>query len=117
MLTKRRPFEISHSSAFKPHLLLIDKKHHRLILETIEEQLLYEPNVETKNRKPLEGPVSYGQDVWELRFGPQNCFRVFYDFQLDQRSVYIHDIGIKIGNRLQIGGKAFHLETGQEIEE
>ena len=45
---------------------------------TIEKQLSDTPATETRNRKPLEEPASFGA-TWELRFGPKNSFRVFYD--------------------------------------
>jgi len=47
--------------------------------------------------------------VWEIRFGPNNSFRVFYDTDPVSRKVYILAIGVKVGNRLFIGREEFEL--------
>jgi LuxR family maltose regulon positive regulatory protein len=44
-----------------------------LIRQSIEQQLIHQPGVETRNRKPLQRPASIGAD-WELRCGPNNRF-------------------------------------------
>jgi hypothetical protein len=68
----------------------------------------YEPDVTTRNRKPLKRPVFF-EATWELRFGPGNRFRVFYDIDQKQHVVAILAIGIKRGNRLLIGGEEIRL--------
>lgn len=50
------------------HLMTIERKYHSLIRNGIEEQLEYEPNVETRNRKPLKIPIKIGA-TWELGRG------------------------------------------------
>ncbi len=45
----------------------------------------------------------------ELRFGPDNRLRVFYRTDYTLRQVHILAIGMKIGNRLLIGGEEFDL--------
>ena len=42
---------------------------------------------------------------WELRFGPNNRFRVFYDIHMTTREVHILAIGAKDRDRLVIGGQ------------
>jgi hypothetical protein len=91
-----------------PHA--IELKYRRLIGTTIKEQLSHMPEVETKNRKPLERPVSFGA-TWELRFGPKNSFRVFYEAHHEERVVAVLAIGVKLGNRLFIGGQEFESCT------
>ncbi|MCI0642243.1 MAG: hypothetical protein L0Y72_04240 [Gemmataceae bacterium] len=54
----------------------IEAKYDSLIREKIDEQLRFEPTVETKNRKPLRQPAAF-EAQWEIRFGPDNRFRVF----------------------------------------
>ena len=83
-------------------------KYQSLIRRTIEEQLSYEPEVETRNRKPLLRPTELGA-TWEIRFGPNNRFRVFYETDQVNREVYILAIGIKVGSRLFVGGEEFEL--------
>lgn len=95
-------------SRVKKHLSAIDRKYHSLIRQTIETQLSYEPAVETKNRKPVIQPFLYDA-TWEIRFGPKNCFRVFYEVDGDELVVSILAIGEKQGNRLMIGGEEIAL--------
>jgi hypothetical protein len=70
--------------------------------------LLFEPNIETKNRKPLRQPAPFNAE-WELRFGPDNRFRVLYDIDHERRAVQILAIGEKDGNRLRVGGEEIVL--------
>jgi hypothetical protein len=46
---------------------------------------------------------------WEIRFGPNNRFRVLYDIDEVQRAVEIAAIGEKVGNRLIVGGEEVDL--------
>ena len=64
--------------------------------------------METKNRKPLKRPVAIGAD-WEIRFGPDNRFRVFYQVDRENQAAYILAIGIKPKNKLFIGGQVIEL--------
>lgn len=85
---------------------MIAQKHHRFIEKKIEEQLSHTPEIKTRTRKPLEQPAPFGA-TWESRFGPQNCFRVFYTVSSFERKVTILAVGVKEGNRLYISGKEF----------
>lgn len=99
--------EILYAPDTLDHMAAIERKYHSLIRKAIEEQLLYEPNVRTRNRKPLIKPTRFGM-VWELRFGPDNMFRVFYRTE-ETAQVRVLAIAIKIGEKLYIGGKEFAL--------
>jgi hypothetical protein len=79
-----------------------------LIREKIEEQLLLEPNIETKNRMPLRQPAPFSAQ-WEIRFGPNNRFRVLYDIDEEKHEVQIFAIGEKAGNWLIVGGEDIEL--------
>jgi hypothetical protein len=103
-----QPFKIIYATQVKDHLKFIERKYHSLIRETIENQLRFEPDVETRNRKPVEQPTTVEAD-WELRFGPNNRFRAFYAINVGQREVYIVAIGVKQGNKLFIGGEEVEL--------
>jgi len=92
----------------KSHLKMIERKYHSLIRTTLENELQFEPDVETRNRKPLKRPVTFEAE-WEFRFGPDNRFRVFYDISIKSHEVYILAIGVKEGNRLFIGRKGVKL--------
>jgi len=101
-------FDLIYAPQVKTHLQAIERKYHSLIRRTIKTQLQFEPNVETRNRKPLERPVELGAD-WEIRFGPDNRFRVFYSVEQENRQVFILAIGVKRGNRLIIGREEINL--------
>jgi hypothetical protein len=58
--------------------------------------------------KPLQGPAPF-EATWELRFGPGNCFRVFYEVDPAEWVVWVLAIGVKRGNRLFAGGEEFLL--------
>ena len=47
--------------------------------------------------------------TWEIRFGPDNCFRVLYGIDEDHREVQIQAIGVKEGNRLLVAGEEVEL--------
>ena len=105
-MAKRPPHRIEFAPAALDHSGAIDRKHYGLIARTVSEQLSYTPNEETLNRKPLEVLAPFSSS-WELRFGPDNCFRVFYDFVAQAHPVQVLAIGVKKGNRLYFGGKEF----------
>jgi mRNA-degrading endonuclease RelE of RelBE toxin-antitoxin system len=103
-MARKRSFSLIFDPKVKQHLRTIESKYYSLIRETITEQLLFEPESETKNRKPLQRPVEFGA-TWELRCGPDNRFRVLSAIDVELREVQILAIGIKQGNRLFIGGE------------
>lgn len=75
-----------------------------IVLDKVDEQLINEPTVETKNRKPMRpNPLA----PWEFRIGD---LRVYYDVEEDPRKlVYIRAIGIKKRNRVFIGNEEIML--------
>lgn len=79
------------------------KRDSTIILDEIERQLTYQPNVETRNRKPLR---AHPLGEWELRV---DKFRVFYDIDTENETVLVKAVGVKIGNKLFIRGKEFPL--------
>jgi mRNA-degrading endonuclease RelE of RelBE toxin-antitoxin system len=107
-MARRSRFTISYAPEVYKHLDWIEPKYHRLVETTIREQLAYTPATETRNRKPLEEPASFGA-TWEFRFGPKNSFRVFYDVNHEEKTVSVLAFGVKEGNRLFIGGEEFEL--------
>ena len=103
-MTKSKRFRIVYHSRIKSHLSTLDRKHHSLICQTIDAQLSYEPTVITRNRKPVIQPFPF-EATWEVRFGPQNCLRVFYEVKQADHVVSVLVIGEKQGNRLYIAGE------------
>jgi hypothetical protein len=106
VMAKKQPFVLVYADEVKLHLRAIEQKYYPVIQSGIEAQLLYEPDVETRNRKPLKPPVSFGAD-WELRLGPDNCFRVFYQVNTESRDVRVLAVGVKKRNQLFIAGEEF----------
>ncbi len=90
------------------HLRAIDKKYHSLIRETITEQLSYEPLELTRNRKPLKQPAPFSA-TWELRFGTNNRFRVFYEVDTDEQIVLVLAIGVKDRETLIVNREEIEL--------
>jgi len=67
------PFDIKFAADVRRYLEALTARERSTVLEGLERQLLHEPLVETRNRKPLRpNPVA----PWELRIGN---LRVFYE--------------------------------------
>ena len=108
IMTRRQPYTLIYARGVTKHFKSIDAKYDSHIREKIEEQLLFEPNIETKNRKPLRQPAPFEAE-WEIRFGPDNRFRVLYDIDQKQHTVQIVAIGEKKGNRLIVAEEEIDL--------
>ena len=73
----------------------------RSVLDAVDEQLQHQPNVETRNRKPMRpNPVA----PWELRIGQ---LRVYYE--VDAGIVRILAVGVKDRNVVRIGKEVMEL--------
>src|SRR5262245_53884468 len=107
-MARRQAFTPAFAAEVTKHLRAIDAKYHALIREKIGEQLRFEPVTETTNRKPLHQPAPFGA-TWEIRFGPDNRFRVLYDIDHEAHVVRITAIGEKQRERLFIGGEEVKL--------
>ena len=108
IMSVSQSFETIYAPQVKTHLKSIERKYHALIRNAIENQLEFEPIIETRNRIPLKQPAEFGAD-WEIRFGPNNRFRVFYEANEVDREVHVLAIGVKRGNKLFIGGEEIEL--------
>lgn len=103
-MVKRSRFTLSFAPEAIEHLDLIESKYYGLLQRTINEQLTHTPTAETRNRKPLDQPAPCGAS-WELRCGPDNRFRIFYEVNATAQEVQVLAIGVKDRNRLLIGGE------------
>ena len=110
-MTSEQPFTLVYAPLTREHLLAIEAKDRHLFRAAIEAQLLFEPASETRNRKPLKRVAIIDTETatWEIRFGPDNRFRVFYEVDQAQHVVRILALGEKKGNRLFVGGKEVRL--------
>ena len=108
MMTKKQIYTLKYAPITKLHLEVINRKFYSLIRTSIENYLQYDPDIETRNRKPLKRQITFEAE-WELRFGPDNRFRVFYDIDMGSREIHILAIGEKVRDRLIIGRKEIKL--------
>ena len=65
-MKSRQRFLLVYAPIVKSHLKMIERKYHSLIRTTLENKLQLEPDVETRNRKPLKRPVTFEAE-WEFR--------------------------------------------------
>jgi len=98
------PYRIEYSPDAEDHLWALTARERSIVLDTVEEQLVHEPTLETKNRKPMRpNPLA----PWELRIGP---LRVYYDVQEEpEQVVKIRAVGIKARSEVRIGGEVIEL--------
>lgn len=98
------PYDILYSPDAEEHIRALTARQRAIVLDTVEEQLVHQPKVETRNRKPMRpNPLA----PWELRIGD---LRVYYDVEEDPKPVvYIRAIGIKERNRVRIGRRVIDL--------
>ena len=98
------PYAIEYSPDAVENLEGLSVRQQRLIVDTVDEQLRFQPNVETRNRKPMRpNPLA----PWELRIG---SLRVYYDIaEAPQSIVFIRAVGVKRGNRVRIGQEEIQL--------
>lgn len=85
------------------HLRFLPARQQAIVLDTVDEQLIYQPQVETRNRKLMRSnPLA----LWELRIGD---LRVYYDVEEPEAVVYINAVGIKERNQVRIAGEVYDL--------
>ena len=104
----RPRFAIRYDPEVAAQLRTIGRRWFGLIRSTIKARLTHEPETETRNRKPLR-KASVLAAAWELRFGSQNRFRVFYRVVPEKQEVHILAVGAKRGSQLMIGKEEFEL--------
>ena len=96
-------YKIDYSPVTEDHLRSLTKRQQVIVLETVEKQLSYQPDVETRNRKPMRpNPLA----PWELRIGN---LRVFYDIDDREKVIFILAVGIKDRNIIRIGKEVIEL--------
>jgi len=94
-------FSIEFTESAIADLSFLERSEQRYVRDALKLQLMAEPHVQTRNRKPLR-PNELA--TWELRI---DAFRVFYD--IDGGTVRVRAVGWKEHNRLMIRGQEFKL--------
>jgi mRNA-degrading endonuclease RelE of RelBE toxin-antitoxin system len=72
-------FEIIFAEGVAEDLEALTAYYRSIVLDRIDEQLIYQPTIETRAKKKVIGlrpPWHYEEPIWELRVGE---FRVFSD--------------------------------------
>jgi mRNA-degrading endonuclease RelE of RelBE toxin-antitoxin system len=105
---KTKAYRLVYDTEFIPQLKYIERKYHSVIKAAIENNLIYEPDKQSRNRKLLKRPAEWGAR-WELRCGDDNEFRVFYSVYPNPNEVHILAVGIKVRDQLYISGKEVKL--------
>ena len=98
------PYRIEYSPGAEAHLRFLTARQRATVLDSVDEQLLHEPTVETRNRKPMRpNPLA----PRELRIGN---LRVYYDVEEEPEAVvHIRAVGIKERNQVRIGKEVIEL--------
>ena len=98
------PYRIEYSPEAEEHLRFLTARQRATVLDSVDEQLTYQPTVETRNRKPMRpNPLA----PWELRIGK---LRGYYDVEEEPEPlVQIRAVGIKDRNRVRIGREVIEL--------
>jgi hypothetical protein len=107
-MAKKQPFGLIYDPEVTEHLAAIKPKYHSLIRSAIEEQLRFELETATRNRKPLGRPIDLGAR-WVIPLGPDNRHRVFYRVDAEQPQVRILATAVKERNRLFLAGEEVQL--------
>ena len=102
-MARSKPFAIQFSPAAESHLRALSARQQRTVLEAIQAKLRHQPDVQTRNRKPLR-PNSLA--TWELRIGD---LRVYYFIAAEAMTVSVVAVGIKLKNRVVVAGEEFEL--------
>jgi mRNA interferase RelE/StbE len=85
------------------HLQGLTARQRAIVLDAVAEQLTHQPTVPTRNRKLMRSnPLAQ----WELRVGD---LRVYYLVAEADQVVYIAAVGIKVRNRVFVGGVETNL--------
>lgn len=94
-------YRITYKPIAKAHIADLSAEERRLLRDAIPVQLTYQPDQVTTNRKRLEpNPVA----GWALRV---RHLRLYFDVEPDQHVVTVNAVGIKVRERVFIGGRDF----------
>ena len=97
-------YRVEYSPDAEDHLRTLTVRQQRIVLDAVDEQLMQQPAVETRNRKPMRPNLL---PPWELRIGN---LRVYYDVEEDPEPVVlVRAVGVKLRNRVRIGREVIEL--------
>lgn len=98
-------YRIAYSPDAQGHTESFSVRDRAIILDAVDSQLAFQPDVPTRNRKRLR-PNELA--TWAMRLGR---FRVYYEVEEGEASpeVRVVAIGVTEHNRLFVGGKEYVL--------
>ncbi len=85
----------------RDHLVCLTAAQRSLIAHSVDEQLINQPTVETRNRKRLRANDFAG---WELRV---RDLRVYYEVEEEAQLVRIRAVGVKVRERVYVANQEF----------
>ena len=98
------PYHIVYADEISSHIRALTARQRAIVFDEINQQLSYEPAVETRNRKSLRPKYTC------LMGAARGRFAVYYDVQeAPEQQVNVAAIGIKVRNRVLIAGKLYDL--------
>ena len=104
---KKPPYVIEYSPPSREHLAALSAGQRATVLDEVDVQLLHQPTVVTRNRKPLQQPL---QPNPLARFALRVAeLRVYDEVDEARRVVEIRAVGIKDRDRVFIGGEEIDL--------
>lgn len=94
------------------HMAGLSAGERSMLVAAIEQQLVHQPALETRNRKPMRpNPIA----PWELRVAH---LRVYYEVSDDPAPVVtVRAIGIKVRHRVRIGDEWWETERPEKGDE
>lgn len=96
-------YKIRFSDAASEHVGALKSRDKALAIDRIAQQLSHQPTLTTRNRKPMDPDKRMRIAPWELRVGQ---LRVYYAVEdTPEPVVVIVAVGIKVRERVRIGGK------------
>ena len=96
-------YVLEFAAAVANHLKALTARQRKTVYDGIERQLSDQPEVETRNRKPMRpNPLA----TWELRLGD---LRVYYRVMDEPKKVQITAVGVKRRDEIWIGGERIDL--------
>src|SRR5438046_2495940 len=96
-------YEIRSAAQVAAQLQKLPRRLQEAVRDAVLLQLSQEPGKISRNRKPLKSPLLGA--TWELRCGPGNTLRVFYNIGEADSVVYLLAVGVKSRDRLYVGGE------------
>lgn len=97
-------YRIEYAPEAERHFRFLTVRQRAIVQDEVQRHLAYQPNVETRNRKPMRtNPLA----PWELRVGE---FRIYYEAKgKPEGIVQVLAIGIKLRDKIHIGKEIIKL--------